>query len=60
MSSVVISPAVISPTVVSHAVLSPAVISLTVLSPAVMRTGSSAAYRRPIYITQISLNIDIE
>ena len=56
---VVINPVVIRPAVVSLAVSSPAVISLTVLSPAVMKTGSSAAYRRPICITQISLNINI-
>ena len=56
---VVINPVVIRPAVVSLAVSSPAVISLTVISPAVMKTGSWAAYRRPICITQISLNIDI-
>ena len=56
---VVINPVVIRPAVVSLAVSSPAVISLTVISPAVMKTGSWAAYRRPIYITQIFLNINI-
>ena len=43
----------------SPVIMSPAIISPAVISPAVMGTGCRAAHRRPIYATQICLNINI-